>query len=61
MPKPRKINVYDVSKEELIRIIDEYGCKMLRSCLKGDETKEEIILFLMLCDCPVLKKIFTGL
>lgn len=53
-----KINVNDVTKEELIHIINKYGCKMLKSCLKGDETKEEIILFLMICDCPVLKKMF---
>lgn len=54
-----KIDINRVTKEELIHIIDKYGCKMLKSCLKGDETKEEIILFLMICDCPVLKKMFS--
>ena len=50
-----------MTKEFLIRTIDKYGCKMLRNRLKGDETKEEIILFLHLCNCPVLKKMFTGI
>ena len=58
---PKKIDVHRVSKEELIRTIDKYGCKMLKKNLRGDETKEEILLFLMICDCPVLKKMFTGL
>lgn len=58
---PHKYNVHAVSKEFLIRTIDKYGCKMLKNRLKGDETKEEIILFLRICECPVLKKMFTGL
>ena len=47
-----------VKKETLIRKIEENGCKMLKDKLKGDETKEEIIKYLVDCKCPVIHKIF---
>ena len=34
---------------------------MLKDKLEGDETKEEIVDYLKECDCPALKKRFTGI
>jgi hypothetical protein len=34
---------------------------MLKDKLEGDETKEEIVEYLKECDCPVLKKKFSGI
>lgn len=50
-----------VKKETLIKTIESEGCKMLQDKLEGDETKEEIVSYLKKCDCPVLKKRFSGL
>jgi hypothetical protein len=33
---------------------------MLKDKLEGDETKEDIVDYLKRCDCPALKKRFTG-
>lgn len=42
-------------------MIEEEGCPMLKNKLEGDETKEEIVRYLKKCDCPVLKKRFSGI
>jgi hypothetical protein len=34
---------------------------MLKEKLDGSETKDEIIEYLHHCDCPVLKKKFSGI
>jgi len=49
-----------VKKETLVRVIEDEGCKMLKNKLDGSETKEEIVSYLKECDCPVLKKRFSG-
>jgi hypothetical protein len=49
-----------VKKETLVQTIEEEGCSMLQNKLEGDETKEEIVSYLKKCDCPALKKRFTG-
>ena len=41
-------------------MIEEEGCSMLKNKLDGTETKEEIVEYLKDCDCPALKKRFTG-
>lgn len=56
----RRVNVKSVKKETLIKTIEKEGCDMLKDKLEGDETKEEIVEYLRECDCPVLKKRFTG-
>lgn len=56
----RRINVSRVKKERLVAVIEEEGCKMLKDKLDGTETKEEIVEYLKECDCPVLKKRFSG-
>jgi hypothetical protein len=43
-----------------VRVIEDEGCKMLKNKLDGSETKEEIVSYLKECDCPVLKKRFSG-
>jgi hypothetical protein len=45
----------------LITTIEKEGCDMLKDKLDGDETKEEIVSYLKKCDCPVLKKRFSGI
>lgn len=58
MPKQ---NVNSVTKETLIRKIEEAGCKMLKGKLKGSETKEEIIQYLKVCHCPKIHQLFSGI
>lgn len=59
--KRRRVSVKRVKKETLIKTIEDEGCKMLKDKLDGDETKEEIVEYLKECDCPVLKKRFSGI
>jgi len=53
--------VKSVKNETLIRKIEEDGCKMLQDKLDGTETKEEIVEYLQKCNCPSLKKQFSGI
>lgn len=55
------MNVHRVKKDTLIKTIDDEGCKMLQDKLDGTETKEEIVSYLKECECPALKKRFTGI
>jgi hypothetical protein len=34
---------------------------MLQDKLDGSETKDEIVRYLKMCDCPSLKKRFSGI
>ena len=45
-----------MSKQEIIDLVNNSGCKMLKGTLYGDETKEDIIAHLRSCRCPVIKK-----
>lgn len=44
-----------MTKEEIIHLINKSGCRMLKNKLEGDETRDEIIDYLISCDCPVIK------
>jgi len=55
------MNVNRVKKDTIIKEIEKSGCDMLKDRLEGDETKEEIVEYLHHCDCPVLKKKFSGI
>ena len=55
------MNVERIKKETLIKTIEEEGCKMLQDKLEGDETKDEIVSYLKKCNCPALKKRFSGI
>ena len=50
--------ISETTKEELVRTIHAYGCRMLLGRMKADDTKEEIVAHLRKCDCPVLKRMF---
>ena len=55
------MSVHRVKKETIIKTIEDDGCDMLKDKLDGTETKEEIVEYLKECDCPSLKKRFSGL
>ena len=55
------MNIHQVKKNTLIATIEKSGCDMLKGKLEGDETKEEIVEYLKECDCPILKKKFSGI
>jgi hypothetical protein len=52
------IDVNAITKAQLIKIIQDKGCSMLKDKLDGTETKAEIVEYLHRCKCPVLKKLF---
>jgi hypothetical protein len=55
------MNIQRVKKDTIIKTIEESGCEMLKDKLDGTETKEEIVEYLHKCDCPTLKKKFSGI
>jgi hypothetical protein len=55
------MNIHKVTKAKIIADIEKSGCDMLKDKLEGDETKDEIILYLHECRCPVLHKKYSGL
>ena len=55
------MNINRVKKDTIINTIEKSGCEMLKDRLEGDETKEEIVEYLKACDCPTLKKRFSGI
>lgn len=44
-----------MSKQDIIDLIENSGCQMLKGKLDGDETKEEILSYLKKCKCPIIK------
>lgn len=53
------LDITSMTKEQLIEIIKKKGCSMLKDKLNGDETKKEIIEYLIHCKCPVIKKLLS--
>lgn len=58
MEKDSRISLKKCKKERIIKEIQKYGCPMLKGKLDGTETKDEIVEYLLLCKCPVIKKRF---
>ena len=56
----KKIDVANVTKDELCNIINALGCPMVKQHVKKTHTKDEVVAVLKKCRCPVLKKLFTG-
>ena len=56
-----KIPIAQATATEIVEEIKKAGCDMLTGKLNGSETKEELVEYLRLCRCPVLKKKFTGI
>lgn len=50
-----------MKKETIINDIEKSGCEMLKDKLEGDETKSEIIEYLVECKCPKIHQLYTGL
>ena len=50
-----------MTKKQLIQIIEDSGCDMLRDMIDGDETKDELVKHLKQCNCPTLKNNFSGI
>ena len=44
-----------MSKYEIIELINNSGCQMLKGKFEGDESKDEILAYLKKCKCPVIK------
>ena len=57
----KKLNIKRVKKARIIKEIEKSGCSMLKDKLDGTETKEEIVEYLTLCNCPKIHKIFSGI
>ena len=53
-----KISLLRCGKERIVKEIEKNGCKMLKGKLDGTETKDELVEYLLLCKCPVLKSKF---
>ena len=49
-----------MSKEELIKAVESYGCGKLRTLPLAYMSKEEIVKHLTYCDCPVIKKLLKS-
>lgn len=45
-----------MSKNDLIKVIQDYGCGKLRLIPFEVMTKEQIVEHLQNCDCPVIQK-----
>jgi len=48
-----------MTKPEIIEYVEKSGCKMLKGKLKGDETRKEIVEYLIHCNCPAIKKLLS--
>ena len=46
-----------MTKEELIKAVETYGCGKLRTLPLAMMSKEQIVKHLTYCDCPVIRKI----
>lgn len=57
----KKIPIASATATEIIEEIKRAGCDMLTGKLNGTETKEELVEYLRLCHCPVLKEKFSGI
>ena len=48
-----------MSKEDLVKAVQDYGCGMLKCLPLHLMTKEQIIKRLKDCNCPLLHKLIT--
>jgi len=46
-----------MTKEELIKAVETYGCGKLKTLPLAMMSKEQIVKHLIYCDCPVIRKI----
>lgn len=57
----KKIPIASATTTQIIEEIKAGGCDMLKGKLDGTETKAELVEYLTLCHCPVIKKKFSGI
>jgi hypothetical protein len=53
-------NLATMSKESLIKAVEDYGCGKLKTLPLAYMTKEQIITHLKECECPVIRKLLRG-
>lgn len=49
-----------MTKEDLIKAVEAYGCGKLKTLPLAYMTKEEIVKHLLNCDCPMIQKLMKG-
>lgn len=48
-----------MTKEDLVKAVQDYGCGRLRSLPLDYMTKQQIVEHLKQCSCPVIKKLLN--
>lgn len=49
-----------MTKESLIKAVEDYGCGKLKTLPLAYMTKDQIIKHLKECECPVIRKLLRG-
>jgi hypothetical protein len=49
-----------MTKEQLIKAVETYGCGKLKTLPLAYMTKEQIVKHLVNCECPMLRKLMKG-
>lgn len=49
-----------MTKEQLIKAVQDYGCGKLKTLPLAYMTKEQIVTHLVNCDCPMIRKLMKG-
>lgn len=49
-----------MSKEELIKAVETYGCGKLKTLPLAYMTKEQILAHLITCECPMIQKLLRN-
>ena len=57
----KKIPIAEATPTQIVQEIKAGGCDMLAGKIDGTESKKELVEYLKLCRCPVLKKKFSGI
>lgn len=49
-----------MTKEQLIKAVEGYGCGKLKTLPLAYMTKEQIVKHLVNCECPMIRKLMKG-
>lgn len=49
-----------MTKEQIVRAVQDYGCGKLKTLPVAYMTKEQILTHLVNCDCPMIRKLMRG-
>lgn len=53
-------SIASMTKEQIIRAVEDYGCGKLKTLPLAYMTKEQIVKHLVNCDCPMIRKLMKG-